>query len=239
MILVFVQNYLFCQEKVITKRIGEIVDPSYFEAKLSGELFLPDNLSIGSPYFIDDWLRGDVTFKTGKVIHNKWLRYDGLNDNLIWRSDSSFQFVKLDKKLISEFMLGSGDGSSKYFFRKIRVPSRIKNDTIELFAQVLENSEILSLYMIKRVIIEGHVADRLPTHIVLKQQLMPDPYYYLVVTGKRGLRFKKISRKTILSMFPTDTDKIKSILLQHNSKLKNEKELTEVVKRISIDLKKK
>jgi hypothetical protein len=236
--LFFVQNHGFCQEKSSLQNGNNSQNPLYFESKLSGEVFISDYGYVGNPYFINAWSKGDVTLRTRQVVHNKWLRYNGVSDDLIWRTDSSFQEVKLDKNLISEFVLANNHQSVQYFFRKIRVPSWIKNDTIEVFAQLLGNTDLIYLYEIRKVIIEGHVPQEVSGKLILKQQLSPDPYYYLVIQGKPGLKFRKANRKTILSMFPEFADKIKSLMKEHGNKLRTDDEMIEMVKLISNVLKK-
>jgi hypothetical protein len=233
-LILLLQNIGFCQERSSLQNVAISQKPVYFESKLSGEVVLPDYGYVGSPYFMNDWLKGEVTLKTGQIVHNKWLRYNGVSDALIWRTDSSFQEVKIDKKLISEFVLGQANGSVKYYFRKIKVPSRNKDDSIDVFAQILVNSNRISLYAIRKVIIEGHVPHEVSGTLILRQLLTQDPYYYVVIQEKVGTRFKKINRRAILSMLPEYADKIKSMLKEYNNKLRSEQELIDAVKAISI-----
>jgi hypothetical protein len=229
-LLLFVQNQIFCQLKSLPKTINDKQDLFLFEAKLSGEVVVPDNLYVGSPYFINDWSKGEVTLRTGQVIHNKFLKYNGLTDDLIWHNDSTFLEVRLDKNLISEFVLLESNESVKYLFKKIRVPSIIGKDTIEAFAQVLAQSNLVNLYKIRRVIIEGNIAEGQSGHILVKKSLSPDPYYFLAIKGKKGIKAGKISRKLLISAFPANAEKIKSVLIEHKNKLKTDEELVQMVK---------
>jgi hypothetical protein len=237
-ILLFIQNTGFCQDKSFLQNGNRSQYPFYFESKLSGEVYIPDNAYVGSPYLFNDWSKGDVSLKTGQVVHSKWLRYNGLTDDLIWRTDSSFQQVKLDKKLISEFRFIQAHEGAEYYFHKIRIPSWIKNDTIEVFAQILEKNDILSLYIIRRIIIEGHVADETSGHLILKQLLIPDTYYYLSIAGQPGLRFRKMNLKTFISKFPENAERIKSLMIEHHNKLRTQDEWVQIAKLIGTNIKK-
>ena len=229
-LLLFVQNQIFCQLKSLPKTINDKQELLMFEAKLSGEVVVPDNLYVGSPYFINDWSKGEVTLRTGQVIHNKFLKYNGLTDDLIWRNDSSFLEVKLDKKLISEFVLLEANETVRYSFKKIMLPFFIGNDTIEVFAQILARTDLISLYKIRRVIIERNIAEGQSGHILVKKSLSADPYYFLAFKGKKGIKATKITRKLLLSTFPVNADKIKSVLIEHKNKLKTDEELEQMVK---------
>lgn len=73
--------------------------------KLSGELYQQRIMYAGNPFYLDNWVNGDVTLESGEVVKDQFLRYNALEDELIWKEPNSFRLVKLDKMLISAFTL--------------------------------------------------------------------------------------------------------------------------------------
>jgi hypothetical protein len=148
-------------------------------APLPGKVTYPVIQNAGSPYFLEDWIRGEVMLNNGRRASGVLLRYDGHADRLLWRVESEAnKQVELDKYLVKEFMLSAPDTS--YHFLRVEVSGLFGFADSQVFMQVLQEGPV-SLLVFRGVRISsrlGYVAD----HQGRARQaltLVSEPKYYL------------------------------------------------------------
>ncbi len=202
---------------------------SLSEPKLAGEWYVPEADYYGNQLFMNKWFRGDVFLVNGRTAHDKTLTYNVVQDGVIWLDEQGGKVVRLDKGLISGFVLRD-DQEKEILFRKIRVRSSFVRDTAPVFVQVLYEGEHLSLYAQRKVEDYypgkyGKVAARgsLP-------DLEPQPVYYIFRDGAQYARIRKIKRKELIRDFPLEKQQIKKILRKHHLSVRKETQLIKAVK---------
>lgn len=200
----FVFLCLSCLPAVLLKGQGitrydcDSVLISITEPKLFGDLYQQKNIGIGSQYYIEDWLNGDVYLSNKCVVKNQYLRYNGFLDRLMWFTPGTHQQVKLDKEQIEGFCLNSRTGKD-YCYEKIIIKEELIFDSVAVFAEVLYKSDI-SLYAYRKIDIVGY-------HVVSRGSKYMDIYklentYFLKLENGKTLGFKKFGKHNIYKLFP-------------------------------------
>ena len=198
--------------------------------KLAGEWYIPEPGYYGSQLFRNEWFRGDVFLENGRTAHDKTLAYNVVQDALIWLDGKGGKVIRLDKGLISGFLLRDDRGIERHF-KKIRVRPSFSKDTVPVFLQVLYEGEQLSLYAQRKIedyyskMYGGTVSD-------VSATLEPRPVYYLFVEGVQHVRMQKIRRKELLMAFPPEKQQIKKILRKQHISVRNEDQLIKAVELI-------
>jgi hypothetical protein len=200
----------------------------YFEQGLSGALYIPGRKLIGDPWFPSEkWTRGDVRLTSGVWVRDKMLRYNGYLDELFWLSGADYSQVKVDRDLISEFILHSPPGDIRFTRITVHVPPIIWNR--EVLGEILYEGNI-SLYCYRRVIETG-----LGDHLVGNRQvggrkITPSHLYIMELPCGSQTTISRIRRSSILNLFPENRNEIRRLLRQNRLGPSNSRELAEVLK---------
>lgn len=194
------------------------------EPKLAGEKYVPESGYSGSQLYRDTWFQGDVFLESGRTAHEKTLAYNGVQDALVWLDTQGGKVVRLDKGLISGFVLRDDSGTEMYF-RKIRVRPYFSRDTVPLFLQVLFRGQQLSLYVQRKI--ENYYNDNYGGSLedAGRRTLELRPVYYLFFEGKEHLRMRKIRKKELLTAFLPEKQQIKKLLRKEHLPVRNEFQL--------------
>src|SRR3972149_7085703 len=110
-----------------------------FDEKLSGRVFngpFPGN----SAQFYREWISGDVILENGSVVKDKYLRYNGYLDELLWARKPDYKTVNLDKNMVKGFVLHDKD--QKLVFEKIPVKNFLVNDSTDIFMELLSSGNL-------------------------------------------------------------------------------------------------
>jgi hypothetical protein len=194
------------------------------EPYLIGDVFFP-KVGRGSQFFKDVWLPGDIKLVNNSMVFNKILNYDGFIDELIYSKLNSAAKVILDKELVSSFCLKDKESDSIYCFSKIKIKKEFYIDSCEIYAQILYANK-LSLFAYRKVILdEPALVDKNGKDFYL-DVFKPSPIYYFRLPAGKTIGFKRISRKTLLALFPENTDSVKKALKENKLReLKTEADL--------------
>ncbi|MBW6498804.1 MAG: hypothetical protein K0B09_10470 [Bacteroidales bacterium] len=148
-------------------------------APLPGKVTYPVIQHAGSPYFLEDWTRGEVLLNNGRRASGVLLRYDGHADRLLWRVESEAnKQVEIDKYLVKGFMLSAPDTS--YHFSLFDVSSLFGFVDKRVFMQVLQQGSV-SLLAFRGVRLTSRLG-YLTDHQGRARQaltLVSEPKYYL------------------------------------------------------------
>jgi len=202
-----------------------------FEARLSGELFDTPLGYHGEQYYLREWVNGTILLESGELVRDKKLKYNGFLDQLIWFDLERNRMVKLDKAFIREFTLEPA-GGKPLLFRRIRVSGFLPSDTLEVFAEVLAEGAA-SLFVQRRVIIRGSSTLDLGDRQYIYDELLPHPRYILVLPDRNVVTFNRIRKRLILAQLPPAwQEPFRESLKEVHSRLRNERQLAELVKGI-------
>jgi hypothetical protein len=214
------------------------IDSLYSQLKepyLIGDVFIP-KVGRGSQFFKDEWLPGDITLVNNFMVYNKILNYDGFIDELIFSKLNSSAKVILDKELVSAFCLKDKKSDSVYCFSKIKIKKDFYMDSCEIYAQILYANK-LSLFAYRRVILDEPDQVTKNNKDFFLDVFKPSPIYYFRLPEGKTIGFKRINKKTVLALFPENTDSVKKALKENKLReLKTEADLirfTEILNNVT------
>jgi len=148
-------------------------------APLPGKVTFPVIQHAGSPYFLEDWARGEVLLNNGRRASGVLLRYDGHADRLLWLvSGEANKQVEVDKYLVQGFVLSAPDTS--YHFLRVQVSGLFGFTDSQVFMQVLQEGSV-SLLVFRGVRLSsrlGPVADH-QGRVRQALTLIGEPRYFL------------------------------------------------------------
>ncbi len=105
------------------QRIDQIIDPNRF-----GVMYQVDTRyegTQGSPYFLNEWVKGRIDMVTGANYESVSLKYDAFSQNLILRRDARRDSIMVFPNQVKQFLLRADDGA-EWVFR--RYPNAKIND---------------------------------------------------------------------------------------------------------------
>ena len=223
MLLLTSNSILYSQESFS----DQLLLDSIFEPKLTGEAFTAKVGMIGSQFFNDEWAESDILLTTGEKVSNKLLKYNGYLDEVVWLTPEFFKQVKIDKFAIDEFVFKNYFGKS-IRFKRINIKRMFTSDSTDIFAEVVIESN-LSLYIFRKIGIEGTVTKDSKGGNYSFDQLEAVPVYYLKLKNKGFATLQRLNRRALLHLFPEQKTAIRKLLRQNHQRLKTESNLIEVI----------
>lgn len=207
---------IFSQQTVVSYNCDSI-DNSAFEPHLAGELLQTFPHTSGSQYSYD-WDDADIILKSGEIVYNKKIRYNGYLNEMIWLTAIDFKSVKLDKPYIKEI-----------YFKNLHLLCRQLNvagnqDSATIFAEVLYESKIkFFVYRrIKQVDVEN---TNLTTRSISRDIIEQRPIYYVLLPGATKYEsFKSINKHSLINLFAGRKSEIRKLLRQNHLNIKTEKD---------------
>ena len=171
---------------------------SLMEPNLSGDLYQQVDIGIGSQYFTEEWLKGEVHLANKTTVGEKYLKFNQYLDRLLWLIPSGNQQVLLDKEQIEGFCLNSKPGY-KQCFQKIPIKVDMMPDSQLVFGEILHQNKI-SLFAYRKVILTGYEAVTAGSYC--KNIYTVNTTYFLKLENGRTIGFKKHRKRNIINLFP-------------------------------------
>lgn len=204
--------------------IREIGEPALF-----GEIYPQQPQVHGTPFFIEEWQRGDIYLANGAVATGKMLKYNGLTDQLHWFDGSRNATIILDKAPITGFSIEDPHSSDQLVFRKIA--QGIPMDGGGRFLQLLYEGDF-SLYVHRKVEERGRRVVHRNDRRVELPNLEAHTVYYVDVPGVGLVQVRQMRKSFLYGLVPGYEDAIRLALSGHPSRLRNEHVLTAAIKAI-------
>ncbi|NHB67220.1 hypothetical protein [Perlabentimonas gracilis] len=192
---------------------------------LAGEQFIDNQIFAGSKYFMDEWAIGTVTLQSGDIVQNQLLRYNALEDELIWLEQNSSSTVRVDKSLVLGFSLQLPQSDSALVFTK---GTFFKNQTSS-FLQVLRKGKV-TLYA-KRWVEKTSNVEIIHIGGNAKRAIAIFPRTnYFVETQDGNFRSVALNRRSFVNAFAADSTHLSRKLLRQNRiRIKNEHDLVAAI----------
>jgi hypothetical protein len=138
-ILLFILQTTFSQ-----KVNSQAVDPNRVISGLNnpnlyGEIWTGHSFTVGSPFLFDEWVSSDVILSDGKVSRGNLLKYDGLNDHILWFNQAINKTILLSKSQVKGFNLYIGSDTLQ--FKSIENKS-LSSKSDGQFVQVLYQGKV-------------------------------------------------------------------------------------------------
>lgn len=173
----------------------------------------------GTSFFNDKWLKGDVTFEDGKNIKNIALKYDLVQDQVVFLGKNDFEYYF--NQPVKEFSLINDE--NKYLFRN-GFPS-IKNFDENSYFEVLSDLKVKLLKKNSRSISE---TKEFNSATVVRNVLDNVTYYFFKNGGL--VNFKKDDIKNVAKLLDAEkSPQIIDFYLQNKLNIKREEDLKKII----------
>lgn len=202
---------------------------SIFAPKLSGEIYQKKSGIVGKQFYNDDWEESDIKLSTGEIAVNKFLKYNELEDEVIWLQGDISRQIKLEKHLIDEFCFKNYKGGSVTFKRiHIRLPQMM--DSTDIFVEIL-SERTASLYVFRNVRINGNINSVEGGILYSYVTIVPQPVYILKLPDGQTITFRRINRNILLNALSKEyKTTVKKIVQQNYLSLRTEDDLIKLVR---------
>ncbi len=198
-----------------------------FEARLSGEVFTFHMQADGSQYLFENWVKGDVSFISGKSLKDQSFRYNGYLDELIWLHPSFYKPVKADKYQIESFTLYPPGGDT-LIFENISFKPRFESDSLHFFAQKLYTGDI-SLVAYRQIKRTGETLESIGPRLVARPKIEPEPVYYLILPDDQVHEVRRLNRRSLYRIFSDERRAIREGFRRECLRINNERDLIKAV----------
>lgn len=183
----------------------------------------------GTPYFLTDWLKGQIEMTTGKNYTNVPLKFNAYKQQLILlRTGSGSDSIIIDANQVKRFTLISTDGQP-YLFE--RLPTAKTND------QALKDGYFLVLYegksaLLKRIAKTFKPADyKNPYANDVRYDAYQNAFSYYLLKPDQTLTKIKLSEKSIIDALSDRKDELKAFSKQENLTFKTDNDAVLLVKK--------
>lgn len=205
---------------------------SLFEPKLRGTPYEFPLGYTGTPFYTDEWLKGDIMTPDGRQISNKLLRYDGYSDLLVWFREEDSLWVQLDPDFIQSFTLYRSNGSVARFKK-----SPVVLNTAGSFVEFLAGDEY-QVFVRRKVAVRGSENRKIEGKVYAFGVWQPQYEYYLLLPDNSSLRFRKINKRSVLEPLPDQYYLVfDDIIRKGHLRLRNEIDLIRLITSINASVK--
>ena len=200
---------------------------STFLPKLTGEFFYEGRQYVGDQYYNKDWVNGDILLSTGVMVYDKFLKYNGLFDELIWMNTTNFGIFKLDKTFVREFWLKNVLGSTIHF-KQIDVSEANSSHKSDIFVEVGTEGK-MSLYIQHKITVGGSENVSKNNILCSFDVLEATPRYYIKLPSASYFRMTKIRRRAFLKLFPEKKKAIGKIIRDNHLNISQESDFVKLI----------
>lgn len=183
----------------------------------------------GTPYFLPDWLKGQIEMTTGKNYTNVPLKFNAHKQQLmLLRTSPRNDSIIIDANQVKRFTLAGTDGQTFLFDR---LPTAKTND------QALKDGYFLVLYegkntLLKRIAKTFKPADyKNPYAIDVRYDAYQNAFSYYLLKPDQTLTKVKLSDKSIIDALGDRKDELKAFSKQENLLFKTDNDAILLLKK--------
>lgn len=174
----------------------------------------------GSPYFYNDWLKGDVIMSDDVVHQNMDLRYNLVDDQLYFKSSNQSVLTFADP--VKQFTINAPEGSIQVLtFRKGY--QNIPGTTSTSFLEILTEGKTQLLKKFSKKIQTENVYPNTSTDKFFTETKT----YYIFKDGK-GILIR-LDKKSIISALSNKQTELETYIKQNNLNLKDDEDLRKLI----------
>jgi hypothetical protein len=172
-----------------------------------GELFIFAGPIDNTTWYNKEWLLADLSLSNGEIARNKYVKYSGLIDELLWREPESDRIVKLDKSAILQFHFLNNQGDTSVYFRRLNIKRDLVPDSAEIFGEEIYRGK-LSLYVLHTFFIERREVSA-KNGIYFQNDIYTEvPIYYFRFLNNKTVGMKSLNRKSLYVIAPENKEEI-------------------------------
>jgi len=189
----------------------------YFNHPNGSPLRLSNYVDIqGTPYLYDNWLKSEVTLKNGKTFKDVELRYDIVNDELLFKDAKGQVMAFTDPVMQFTF----NDTKESY----ISNISGLKGFTDKSYFQVFNEGKVKILKKRVKTITEERAYNSATT----TKSFVENAQYFLVGPSGTAVPLKR-EEKFILSVLQDKADQLKEYIHTKKLNLKKDPDLIDII----------
>lgn len=187
--------------------------------------FRPNDIK-GIPYLGEEWNRGSVSFKNGKVVDSLLLQFDLVTNLLYFKQEGVMQTFMEEVTSFRFYEIPCADQKNMIFRSDYPSYGQQRQNN---FYQVLEEGPKYHLLCYRAgKINETYVYGGLPKRSYATLDVL---FLYNVKTGE--INKLTLSKKAILKLLPSFADTIESLCRKNNWQLKSESEIKELIRELN------
>jgi hypothetical protein len=199
-----------------------------FETGLKGQVYTGLPGMVGTEFFNQSYVNGDIILEHGEVVKNQQIRYNGRIDGVLLLPPHSSLEILLDKYFIKGFCLKNFMGKAPLCFSKIKVINGLGGDSIQIFGQILYHNK-LSLYAYRQYVYQQDVLEDIGNTKIAKKQYGPSFIYYFQLPNGKTIGFKKFKKRDLYKVFPQNKELMKKLFKEnHQRRFRNEDDLVRI-----------
>lgn len=211
--VIFYCNMGFAQDLEETSQIAD------HEPRISGEVISHIESTIGSQYFLNSWVIGEITLASDEKIYCKNLNYNGYIDELIWVHPEYFKHVIVERHNVKEFTLKERNNIYRFINLGLMEEEVLKDS--HFYAQVLYKGNF-KLYAHRKVGEIGSGRSYKGKKKYSRIMVKPTPVYYIQIPGSEMVSLRKLNRRELLLTFPDHRREIRQALRSNRIQLFDE-----------------
>lgn len=178
----------------------------------------------GSPYLFNDWSTGNIIMYNSQEATNVKLKYNILDNELIYYNDRHRRLFTVDRNTIISFTLKPGSTDSMYFE---------KYDGEEIGYRIRKNDFVHVMYNGKIKFLARHTAEISEANdISSKDKIFPKNIYFIETPN--GTNEIKLNLRSVQKTFPHQKQEIKKLATQVRFRKKSELSMTKLIEQIDI-----
>jgi hypothetical protein len=180
----------------------------------------------GSPFFISEWISGQMAFVDGKVFNEVPLKYNAYTKELMMKRPSGDSLIVFPYQ-VQSFTINDPVTQAIFTFKRYPKAQTTKYDMREVYFLVLYEGKNTLLKLVKKNLKKADYKDPYSNNVRYDTYEDANEYYLLKADG--SLPKIKRSKKSVLEALSDKEVAIKALLEQEKIELKSERELVRVV----------
>lgn len=187
--------------------------------KLTGHYYIYPISLEGSPYLQDEWQAGNLNLENGKTARDIKIRFNIINNDLIFYNESLKRVFIADKETVRSFIMNPGRNDSLLF---------IKYSGPEIGFKLKNNDFVHLLCQGKINFIVKHTADVVDANEVnSKDRVFPKNFYFLNFNNKTV--DIALNYRSVYNLFPSKKKEIKRLISENKIRKANENNLIKLI----------
>jgi hypothetical protein len=180
----------------------------------------------GSPFFISEWISGQMAFVDGKVFNEIPLKYNAYTKELMMKRPSGDSLIVFPYQ-VQSFTINDPVTKANFTFRRYPKAQTPKYDMREVYFLVLYEGKTSLLKLVKKDLKKADYKDPYSNNVRYDTYEDANEYYLLMADGKMS-KIKR-SKKSVLEALSDKEVAIKALLEQEKIEMKTERDLVRVV----------
>lgn len=204
-----------------------------FQVPLVGREYIPPSKGEGSPFLYDSWNSGYIILESGDTITGKPLKFDCLNNKLLFLSDNT-EIIELDRNYIKGFGLYSNAPMTARKFEKLSTKLPFISDSAMQYLEIMVKGKF-NLYAYVKVKIYNEKPAGNESGSYLINRYTKKVLFYAQLDNL-PIQLINPSKNSLLNAYPEYKAKIKKILKDnHSSRIRNQRQIINSIKLINLN----